>query len=282
MEEKCIKSFDGTTLFYIHKKTKNPHTMIFLHGIGENWTVWRKEVEFFSNKGYSIIALDLRGHGLSDCPIEKERYDIHHFSEDIQNILKKEKINEFSIIGHSLGGMIALNYCEMYKQLPKSLILLDTAHRFPYETNHEFKLSPYIVHLLRKLAESEYHLVNYFPHLSNNRNELENFKEKHHILFKLLYHTPLKCIFNCVDSFHEYSDKHIKDTEQVLKSLNIPVLIITSKKDKVIDPKFSKELHELIKKSELKILNRRHHKIPIHKLTELNTNISEFLTKYKL
>ncbi|MFH1612378.1 MAG: alpha/beta hydrolase, partial [bacterium] len=141
--EKSIQSLDGTNIYYIHKENSNPHTLIFLHGIGANWTVWHQEMDFFAEKGYSYIVPDLRGHGLSDCPVEKEKYDIHKFSEDINNILKKEKIKEFSIIGHSLGGMIALNFCEVYEQMPKSLILLDTAHRFPYEKNHEFKLSPY-------------------------------------------------------------------------------------------------------------------------------------------
>ncbi|MBT4823629.1 alpha/beta hydrolase [Candidatus Woesearchaeota archaeon] len=279
--EKSIESFDGTRLFYIHKETNNPHTIIFLHGIGGNWTVWRKEIDFFIEKGYSIIAPDLRGHGLSDRPVEKERYDIHHFSDDIKNILKKERVKKFSIIGHSLGGMIALNYCEISKQLPKSLVLIDTAHRFPYKTDHEFKLNPYLIHLLRKLSNSKYHLVNFFPHLCNDREELKSFKAKHNILFSLIYHTPLKCIFNCVDSFHEYSDKHVKDTEQVLKSLNIPVLIIASNKDRTINPKYSKELHELIKESELKAINHRHHRVHI-RANELNSNIFEFLTKYKL
>lgn len=279
--EKVISSFDDTKLYYVHKKNINPHTLVFLHGIGANWTVWRDEIDFFDKKGYSLLAPDLRGHGLSECPHDDEKYNITHFVKDLKHILKAEGIDNFTLIGHSLGGAIAIVYCGEYDRMPKSMVLLDTAHRYPFQQDREFNLSPVIVKFLRFLAKHDNLRENHFPHLSDGKN-LKKFRNNHHILFQLLYHTPLKSIFKCLETIHDYAEKNIKEIEQTLHSLDMPVLIMTGFKDGIIDYKYSLELHKLINKSKLKVFRNAHHLIQIEKPREVNRNISNFLKAYNI
>ena len=89
---KFLSSFDGTQIFYLYDKTDNPHTLVFLHGVGSNWTVWKKEIEYFQSKGYSTLTLDLRGHGESGTPMDFNKYRLPNFSRDIYNVLKSSKL----------------------------------------------------------------------------------------------------------------------------------------------------------------------------------------------
>jgi pimeloyl-ACP methyl ester carboxylesterase len=85
-----ISSFDKTKIWY------------------KNWTSWKKEIQFFNKHNISTITLDLRGHGKSDKPNELTSNTLDCFAKDIHEILIKENITDFIIVGHSMGGMIAL------------------------------------------------------------------------------------------------------------------------------------------------------------------------------
>ena len=105
--EKKIKSSDGTHINYeISRTKKNNHWLIFIHGAGGDLTAWRKERYFFHKKGYSTIAIDLRGHGKSERPKLLIDYSLDNFAQDVNTVLKHEKINNFSIISHCFGSMI--------------------------------------------------------------------------------------------------------------------------------------------------------------------------------
>lgn len=98
-----LKSFDGTKIYYKINR-KSGLFLIFVHGWTNNWSVWEKEIKFFQKKGYSTLTLDLRGHGQSDKPQNKKQYRFQCFAKDINEIIKKEKINNFVLIGHSMGA----------------------------------------------------------------------------------------------------------------------------------------------------------------------------------
>jgi pimeloyl-ACP methyl ester carboxylesterase len=132
-----ISSFDGTNVAYRYMpgKLKYP-TLVFLHGVGGNWTVWKKELIAFEKKGYPTLAIDLRGHGESDSPLPFEKYKHTSFVRDVYEILKKEKIKNFSLIGHSLGGGVVITYCSKYKKrFPSSIVFVETPTTYPF--NHD-------------------------------------------------------------------------------------------------------------------------------------------------
>jgi len=280
--EKYIESFDGTKIYYIHIKNKNPHTLFFLHGIMANWSVWKKEMEFFENAGYSIISMDLRGHGLSERPNDEEKYHFFNFAKDLNYIIKKEKIKKYSFLGHSLGGAISIIYCTLFnKELPVSMVLVDTAHRYPFKEGHELNMNVFVNHILRYISKHE-NVKTIFPHMLDKKGELKNFEKDYLTLFGLLYHTPFKCIFKCLDTIHEHSDNHQREVDDVLKKLDMPVLIIASGLDEKIPVTFSKELNLLIKNSRLVVIKDAHHTVPIDKPDEMNGHIFNFFKKYHI
>ena len=281
--ERFIESFDKIRIYYRYKKenTRQP-VLVFLHGIGANWTVWKEEIKFFDRMDYSTLAFDLRGHGLSEIPVGMKPYNFENFSKDLKCILDKEKIKNFVLIGHSLGGAVAINYCGMYpKSMPSAMILVETAHRYPFEHHKEFNVNPWVATLVRFVAEHEHFRKHHFPLMRELDFTKEISKSRLGIFWNAIHVTPLKSILSTIDSVQEYSFNHLQQTEEMLKSLRIPVQIIAGSEDTTIPVQFSEELHWLIKNSELKVLVGAYHRVPLQEPEELSLAILSFLKKLK-
>ncbi len=284
--EKYVRSFDNVQLFYVSLPgEKKKPTIVFIHSVGSNWTSWKIEISYFQRLGYPCIAFDLRAHGLSEVLASDESYSFPNFAKDLRVILDAEKVKKFIIVGHSFGGGIAINYCGAFpKKQPQSLILVETAHRYPFEHHREFHMNPYLSILLRFLAEHQKFTNIHMPHLK----ELDFSSDFHRkqrsklaIFLEALHITPLKSILKCIDHLQKFSFDHLQDTENVLAKLKIPVLIIGGSEDQVVPIQFQDELHRLIKKSELKVITGAYHRIPIENPEELCGIMQEFLERRK-
>ena len=80
---KTTNSFDGTPIQYNVNKSKK-EVIFFIHGLGLNHTVFKKEQNYFYNKGFSTVNMDLRGHG---GDTNTNDYSLDAFSKDIYAIL---------------------------------------------------------------------------------------------------------------------------------------------------------------------------------------------------
>ena len=279
--EDYFASFDGTRLFYRHVEinAKKP-TLVFIHGLGANWTLWKDEILFFERLGYNTATYDLRGHGLSDIPHKEEAYSFTNFGKDCNALLTHLKLKKFILIGHSFGGCIALNYCALFKKKwPLSLIAVESAHRYPFSYHQEFNINPYVVSFLRFIGEHTGFRRKNFPHMKEL--DLTNIKNQNSLKIFLLaiQLTPLKSIIAAVDAIQEFSFNHTQDHEKFLASLKIPTLIIAGGSDKTIPVEYQEELNDLIKNSKLKIIMGAHHRIPLEYPEELCAKVLEFIEK---
>src|SRR5690606_38697101 len=106
--------------------TNNKDHILFIHGLGSSSLVWRDIPEALSSKFHSIV-IDLVGSGESDKP--KENYTISFFSKFVKDFINEISISageKISIIGHSLGGYIALDFALRNKEKIDKLILFDS------------------------------------------------------------------------------------------------------------------------------------------------------------
>jgi long-chain acyl-CoA synthetase len=107
-------------------------TFVFIHGFGGQAEQWHYQLQKFSLEN-RVIALDLRGHGLSDRP--SRGYDMPQLISDLETALILLKVKgKFVLVGHSFGGAIATEYALKHPDRVKRLILIATAG--------EFKLQP--------------------------------------------------------------------------------------------------------------------------------------------
>lgn len=106
---------DGTRIFYqswLPQKSNNK-VIIIVHGLGEHSGRYQHVAEFFTAEGFTLFAADLRGHGRSGGrrghvqSFTEYRTDLQQF---FQKVLAENPGQKYYLLGHSLGGLISLNF----------------------------------------------------------------------------------------------------------------------------------------------------------------------------
>lgn len=100
--------------------------VVLLHGFLENISMWNSTVELLS-KRYRVISIDLLGHGLSDNL--GYVHTMEQMAETVNEVLTHLKIRKTFLIGHSMGGYVALAFAEFYPDNVKGLCLLNSTSR---------------------------------------------------------------------------------------------------------------------------------------------------------
>jgi long-chain acyl-CoA synthetase len=103
-------------------------TFVFLHGFGGQAMQWVYQLQKFSLQN-RVIALDLRGHGLSDKPATG--YEMPRMLADIETALDTLRVTDpVVLVGHSFGGALATEFALAHPQRVSHLILMATAGEF--------------------------------------------------------------------------------------------------------------------------------------------------------
>ncbi|MFP9097464.1 alpha/beta fold hydrolase [Flavobacterium sp. RHBU_24] len=98
--------------------------IVLLHGFLENQAMWDFFVEEYAKK-YRVITLDLLGHGATGC------LGYIHTMEDqadaVHAVLQELRIRKAMVMGHSMGGYVALAFAELYPDVVKGLLLQNSS-----------------------------------------------------------------------------------------------------------------------------------------------------------
>ncbi|MCX6702871.1 MAG: alpha/beta fold hydrolase [Candidatus Wolfebacteria bacterium] len=108
--EKWVDTKNGKIFYYLDESFPGKSFLIFIHGLSANHTTWLSFIEAARERGYNSLALDLRGHGLSDKAKRKSLYATDVFSEDLDLILKAENIKNGIIISKAPQGAIGIPF----------------------------------------------------------------------------------------------------------------------------------------------------------------------------
>ena len=96
--------------------------VVLIHGFLENATMWKNVIPEISKRN-RVVTIDLLGHGKTDCLGYIHTMEL--FAETIAAVLKALRIRKCVLVGHSLGGYIALAFAEKYPQKVKGLCLMN-------------------------------------------------------------------------------------------------------------------------------------------------------------
>jgi pimeloyl-ACP methyl ester carboxylesterase len=124
---------DGLRLHYWEWGESNEETIVFIHGIRDQGRSWEPFIASLLALGCPIkhaVALDLRGHGDSDWAGISRGYQHEDFLSDLSGLLGHLDRDCFTLIGHSLGGSMALLYAGTFPEKVKRLVLLESLGPF--------------------------------------------------------------------------------------------------------------------------------------------------------
>lgn len=266
-----IKSFDQTSIYYeIDPSSRKKEYLVFLHGLSSDLTCWRKERDGLRKLGYLTLAIDLRGHGLSGHPKEEKSYTMMSFVNDVLLVIKKEKLVKPVLIGHCLGGMIALSLEAINPHTSKALILVDTSYKPPYfgtRLAHNILLKRFIS-LLAK------HVPNIgTPGHGQYQKFIGTWDYNPRRVLADILHTSLQSFLYALESFLGF------DATTLLKRVGVPTLVIEGTDDIIFPPKVAEDLASRIRTSELDFIPNANHILVLNNPDDLVKTIIRFLQK---
>ena len=107
---------------------KNKPLIIFVHGSGLTHMTWVLQTRYFAFHGYSVLALDLPGHGLSSG---KSLKSIEDMADWVSDVIDAVGYKEASLVGHSQGCLVTIECTSRYPDKIKTLSLMGGAGAIP-------------------------------------------------------------------------------------------------------------------------------------------------------
>lgn len=212
--------------------------IIAIHGLAENCSYWSKSglSEKFAEK-YRFISMDMRGHGQTRVDTKNSGFNVETIIDDLRFLADSLGIDQFHLLGHSTGGMVAVRYAIGNCKHLRSLLLTNCSSATSFfpdsEAGKEFmeKFSAGFDNLSweQMIQFSKMRLSPFFLGFEKHP-EQDILWEKTLEMFKL---GDNKLIASFVRSFYTDPDPLVEG----LRSINIPALILVGDLDKLfIEP----------------------------------------------
>lgn len=115
----------GFTLNLCEWGPEDAPLIVCQHGIMDQGRSWEQVAVTLVAQGYRIVAPDLRGHGESDHIGPGGSYHLRDFVGDLDGILHELKVDSFTLVGHSLGSLVAALYVAARPQRVQQLLLVE-------------------------------------------------------------------------------------------------------------------------------------------------------------
>jgi pimeloyl-ACP methyl ester carboxylesterase len=103
-------------------KKPNGKTVVLLHGKNFTGAYWERIAKALSERGYRVLMPDQIGFGKSSKP-EFYEYSFNQLAYNTKSLLNAQGISHIYLIGHSMGGMLAMRFTIMYPDMVEKLIL---------------------------------------------------------------------------------------------------------------------------------------------------------------
>ena len=234
-------------------------TIVFLHGSGLSHIVWSLTEQFFSNKKYNVLSIDLPGHGNSEGPCLDS---IEKIVDWLETIFTELKLNNLILIGHSQGCLEALEYSFKYKSRLKKIVFIGGSYRMPVNKD--------LIDLASNGESDAVKLMMKWGYEGSKKfiggNPVEKIIQSPRDISEILAIDLIAC-----NNYENGSD--------AAKAISCPAMMIFGELDKMVNLEIGKKFSNLVKNSTTHIIIGSGHMIMIEKAFEMREKILEFLNK---
>jgi len=227
--------------------------LVFVHGAGGTHENWLNQLRGLSGR-YPALAVDLPGHGRS----EGEGFrSIEAYRDFVREFLDALGIRRAVLVGHSMGGAIALSFALLYPTRLAALVLVGTGARL--------KVHPRVFEALRGDREEAAHLLIRWAYAENAPPELIGQGEA-----RWLETSPLvvEGDFLACNAF---------DLMDEVEKISLPTLILCGTEDRLTPVRYAEYLHRKIRGSRLILVPGAGHMVMIERPEEMNQALDAFL-----
>jgi pimeloyl-ACP methyl ester carboxylesterase len=117
METHVVRGGGGLRLHVREWGRAHGPPILFVHGWSQNHLCWARQYESALADEFRLVAWDLRGHGMSEAPLEREHYtDDRLWADDVAAIIEGLRLDRPVLVGWSYGGSIVCDYVRAHGQ----------------------------------------------------------------------------------------------------------------------------------------------------------------------
>ncbi|WP_409288889.1 alpha/beta fold hydrolase [Peribacillus sp. SCS-37] len=210
------------SLSYKREGKEGGEVLLFLHGFCGS-AEYFKELIPYLNEEYSVITVNLRGHGGS--PSAKEAFEIDDMARDLFNFISEQGLESVYMLGHSLGGYVTLAFAELFPSRLKGFSLIHSTAFPDSEEAKEVRLEG--INIIEEKGIEPF-IDRLVPNLFS-RDSLTKLKEKVEDVKEIGYKTSPEGAKGALRAMYGRPDRN-----RVLRETQKPVLLVAGERDKVI------------------------------------------------
>jgi non-heme chloroperoxidase len=250
-------------------------SVVLINGWAQNGASWEKQLSVLLNAGYRVITYDRRGFGKSSQPTAGYNYDT--FAEDLQKLVTQLKLQDFILVGFSMGGGEVARYIGQYgsKGVSKAVIISGvTPYLLKTDDNQEGLDASVFAGLEQAAAADRFAFFAGF---------FQNFYNTDLLLGKRVSEQAVQASWNvaasasatgclaCIPTWHE-------DFREDLSRIDVPTLVIQGDADRILPIATSgMRTAKLIKGARLLVVKDGPHCILWTHAEEVNAALLSFL-----
>ena len=243
----------------LHKEASGSgKPVLLIHGFGNSIYVWRHLVPELEKQN-QVIAIDLKGFGDSPKPAD-DRYSVYEQARLIHDYVVENDLKDVTIVGHSLGGGIAL-VASLYLQQSnpgrqRGLVLIDSI-AYPQQLPMFIRLlaTPVLGPLITGVVPPEIQIqqVMKLVYAENSTVPADAVK-----VYAKALKTP-EGRYAAVTSARQLQPPDLEELSLQYPSLRVPTLIVWGKQDKIVPVSVGERLHQAIPDSQLFVIDDSGH-----------------------
>ncbi|KDE11753.1 alpha/beta hydrolase [Rhodococcus aetherivorans] len=251
--------------FYLEAGSGDP--VVLLHGSGpgvSGWANWQHTIPGLAEH-FRVIAPDTVGYGATSRPGDIV-YSLRTWSDHILGLLDVLELDRVSLVGNSLGGRMALDLAERHPERISRMVLMGSPG-----------VGMTVTDGLKALRA-------YAPSLENMRALLlDYFAVNPSIITDELVRIRYQASLETFDAYRamfldpRHKGNELGITEEQVRSIRTPSLLIHGREDKVVPPEVSWTMLHLLQDADLHVFARCGHWTQIERAAEFNELVADFL-----
>jgi 3-oxoadipate enol-lactonase len=260
-------SSEGVNTYYEDQGGAGSYPLVLIHPIGGNILVWHQEIELLLKSGFRVIAYEIRGHHRTGMGRAKA-YAMRDLVDDLGLLLDHLDIKKCTLIGHSIGGIIASMFAARSPDRVDAIVLINSSPKRFEERDLEKHFTTRKIAVtegMAALAEHGLHRFEESRDLFRNKKYADNFRE-------IFTKTTVDGFVAATLALYTIPE----DIVQKLRSGKCKIFAIVGSEDDVF-MRLLKETKAELPEMELRILEGSDHWMIVEKPDEMYDMLMDFL-----
>jgi pimeloyl-ACP methyl ester carboxylesterase len=259
MQENQV-TLHGHRIHYLSAGEPGAPVILLIHGVTSSSATWEPVIPALAEHAY-VIAPDLMGHGESDKP--RADYSLGALASMLRDLLEYLEIEHATVVGHSLGGGVAMQFAYQYPLYCERMVLVDSgglgrevslALRAATLPGAEFVLPVIANPRVREAGATVCRFLSILP--LRPRPSVTEFARGYASLAET---TTRAAFIHTLRSVVEPSGQRVSANDRLYLTEGLPTLIVWGALDTVIPVAHAYAAHEVIAGSELEIFEQSRH-----------------------